>query len=320
MDALFIDNGRLTFRNDCPIPTLSRNEALIKLRLAGICTTDTELLKGYAKFTGIPGHEFVGEVVKVKDNKNKHLLGKRVVANINIGCGECEYCKIQVAEHCLRGRALGIRKKDGVFAEYASLPVENIYVLPKSITDKQAVFTEPLAAALRVVELLHVPVRKNAAIIGPGKLGILISQVLSFTGINIVVLGKSKKSLNLPKKLGLNVDLIDDVKDRSFDVVVEATGNEIGFSQALRIIKPMGKVVLKSTYNNDLNLFANKIVVDEISIIGSRCGPFAPAIKMLENDLIRTEELIEAVYPLRLGVKAFELASQPGAKKVMLNF
>jgi threonine dehydrogenase-like Zn-dependent dehydrogenase len=320
MKALYIKKGRLSFRKDYPEPKLKADEALVKVNLAGICSTDLELVKGYANFEGIPGHEFVGEVVKVKNSKDKKLIGRRVVSNINLGCGECEYCNVGIKEHCLNGKALGIIKKDGIFAEYVSLPVANIYTLTESVTDRQAVFVEPLAAALRISEVVKIPLKGKVAVLGPGRLGILISQVLSLTGVRLTLLGRIKESLNLPKKLGLGVGLIQDFKDKTFDLIVDATGSEGGLTNALRLIKPLGTIVVKSTYQGEVKLNFSKLVVDEITIIGSRCGPFLPAIELLAAGKIRTEELIEAEYPLKEGIKAFEHAARPGVKKILLKF
>lgn len=319
MKALYINNGKISFRSNYPNPHAKVNEALIKVRLAGVCSTDLELVKGYAGFKGVPGHEFVGEVVKVRSMKHKSLIGSRVVSNINLGCMVCEYCKKGIIEHCLNGRALGILEKDGAFAEYVTLPVNNLYVLPKSVSDRQAVFVEPLAAAVRIPDQIHISPAKKVAILGPGRLGILISQVLAMTGCGLTVVGRSRGSLELPRKLGFETGFAKDFGDKSFDVVVETTGSEDGFGQALRLIKPLGSIVMKSTYKGDLTTQISKVVVDEIKIIGSRCGPFLPAIDLLAKKRVETESLIEKIYPLSKGVQAFGYATKPGVRKVLLR-
>lgn len=319
MKALYISKGILSLKKNTPTPKLGRNEALIKVKLAGICSTDLELVKGYADFGGIPGHEFVGEVIEVQNRKHNELVGKRIVGEMNLGCGKCEYCMSGIKEHCLNGLAMGVRGKEGVFAEYVTLPAENLHVLPKNVSDKEAVFVEPLAAALRIPQVVNIPIDKQVAVIGTGRLGILICQVLNLSGVKLTVLGRSKNSLLLPKKLGMNIGLVSEYGPKTWDMIVDATGNEEGFTHALNLIKPMGTIVVKSTYNGKINEDISKVVIDEIKIVGSRCGPFDPAIELLSQKRIETALLVEKIYPLSDGIRAFEHASKPGVHKILIK-
>jgi threonine dehydrogenase-like Zn-dependent dehydrogenase len=290
---------------------------LIRVRLAGICTTDLEIVKGYVPgFRGVLGHEFVGEVVSAPDAA---WHGRRVVGGINLGCGVCPVCVGRGPEHCPQRRVLGIMQKDGVFADYITLPLRNLLEVSADIPDEAAVFTEPLAAALRIREQVRLQPSARVAVIGPGRLGLLVGQVLGLDGTAVTMLGRSAPSLELPARLGLAAGLVVDFADNSFDLVVEATGNEAGFAQALRLVRPCGTLVLKSTYAGESQLDLTKLVVGEITVIGSRCGPFAPALRLLAQDTVNVGALIEAEYPLADGVTAFARATQPGVRKVLLR-
>lgn len=319
MQALYLDEGQLHYRPDYPQPTPQAGEALIRVRLAGICTTDLEIVKGYVRgFQGVLGHEFVGEVVSAPDAA---WHGRRVVGGINLGCGVCPVCMGQGPEHCPQRRVLGIIQKDGVFADYLTLPIRNLLEVSADIPDEAAVFTEPLAAALRIREQVRLPPSAHTAVIGPGRLGLLVGQVLGLDGTAVTMLGRSSPSLELPARLGLAVGLVADFADDSFDLVVEATGNEAGFAQALRLVRPCGTLILKSTYAGESQLDLTKLVVGEITVVGSRCGPFAPALRLLAQDTVKVNvsALIEAEYTLAEGVAAFAHAAQPGVRKVLLR-
>lgn len=318
MQALRLDKS-LSYRNDMPIPELAADEALIALRLAGICATDLELVKGYAGFSGILGHEFVGTVIAVADDKHRDWLNRRVVGSINIGCNACEVCQRDGPEHCLNRKVLGIRGKDGVFADYFSLSIANLYTVPDAVTDQAAVFTEPLAAALRVVKQIAALPITDIAVVGPGRLGLLIAKVLSLAGYQITVLGRSAASLALPKQWQLATGLTNEIPDNSFDCVVDASGQTSGFTQALRIVKPRGTLVLKSTFAADAALDLSKVVVYEINIIGSRCGPFADALALLAENKLPVETMIDGQYPLSDGLAAFNHAAQAGVRKILLQ-
>jgi threonine dehydrogenase-like Zn-dependent dehydrogenase len=317
MQALTLANGRLHFRADYPTPRPQPGEALIRVLLAGICTTDLEMVKGYkAGFTGVLGHEFVGLVEEAPDPT---WIGRRVVAGINAGCGQCAICQSAGPEHCPRRTVVGIQERDGVFADYVALPQINLLAVPEEIGDETAVFTEPLAAAVRIREQIQVLPTGKTAVIGPGRLGLLIGQVLALDGTEVTLIGRSLSSLALPQQLGLPTALAADIPDNCFDLIVEATGNEAGLATALRLIRPLGRIVLKSTFAAQPKLDLSRLVVDEITIIGSRCGPFAPALRLMAQGRVQVSPLIAQEYPLRQGSAAFDHAAQPGVRKVLLR-
>lgn len=316
MQALYISDGRLQYQPDFQKPAVGRGEALIRITLAGICATDLEIIKGYAGFTGVPGHEFVGVV---EESDDPAWIGRRVVGTINLGCRTCAVCRTAGPEHCPKRIVLGIVNKDGVFAEYATLPVANLLEVPDGVSDTAAVFTEPLAAAVRILEQVRIEAFPRAAVVGPGRLGLLIAQVLKVAGATVTVLGRSARSLALPEKLGLTCGIVADYQDSSFDLVVEATGNQDGFGHSIRLVRPRGVLVLKSTFKGDCRLNLTKLVVDEITVVGSRCGPFGRALTLLEQGDIQVEPLIEKIYPLREGVEAFRQAAEPGMRKILLR-
>jgi len=317
MLALQYSNGQLTLLKDYPKPVPQTDEALVRVTLAGICSTDLEMAKGYVPdFAGVLGHEFVGVVEASEDES---WLGNRVVGSINIGCQTCLVCRQDGPEHCPNRQVLGIHHRDGVFAEYVAVPLRNLYSLPESVPDEWAVFTEPLAAALRIQEQVAIRPSVKTAVIGPGRLGLLVAQVLHNAGSDITLLGRRNSSIVLPASWGLPTGLTTEFPDDSFDFVVEATGNDSGFAQALRLVRPLGTIILKSTFAGDSQLDLTKIIVGEIKVFGSRCGPFAPAIRLLAENRIRTESMIMAEYPLSDALAAFQKASEPGVLKVLLR-
>ncbi len=316
MQALLLEGDRLSYHTDYPKPVPQNGEALIKVVLAGICSTDLEIVKGYAGFQGVLGHEFVGVVEACQD---EHWIGRRVVGTINLGCRRCQVCLGDGPEHCPHRTVLGIISKDGVFADYVTLPVANLLEVPAELPDETAVFTEPLAAALRIREQVKVDPSARIAVVGPGRLGLLVGQVLALGGTDVTMIGRRPGSLELPDQLGLKTGLLDDFADDSFDFVVEATGNEVGFAHSLRLVRPLGTLILKSTFSGDATLNLTKLVVAEINVVGSRCGPFAPALHLLAQNAIHVKQFIEAEYPLCEGVAAFEHASRPGIRKVLLR-
>ncbi|MGY6274577.1 alcohol dehydrogenase catalytic domain-containing protein [Methylomonas sp. MgM2] len=318
MQALVL-NESLSYRPDFPEPVLADREALIRLKLAGICATDLELTKGYADFSGIIGHEFVGVVEKVNDGLDSDWLGRRVVGSINIGCGRCEACRITGPEHCSERKVLGIRGQNGVFADFFALPVKNLFAVSERISDPIAVFAEPLAAALRVVVQLRPLSVETVAVLGPGRLGILVAKVLSLHGYKVVVLGKSESSLKLPAQWKLVTALIDAVAENCCECVVDATGQASGLAQALRIIKPRGTLILKSTFVPDKPVDLSKLVVGEINLLGSRCGSFSDALKLLEQEKVPVETMIDGVYALSDGLLAVRHATRSGVRKILLH-
>lgn len=329
MQALTLHAGCLAYHADWPAPTPGPDEALIRVTLAGICSTDLEMVKGYvAGFGGVLGHEFVGVVERTGAPESAEWVGRRVVGSINIGCRRCSVCLGEGPEHCPQRATLGIHNRDGVFADLVTLPIANLSPVPGAIADEEAVFTEPLAAALRIREQIAVRPTARIAVVGPGRLGLLVAQVLALGAGDVIVLGRRQESLALPAQLGLSTGLVDEQPDDSADLVVEATGNDAGFAHSLRIVRPQGTLVLKSTFHGNADINLTKLVVGEIAVQGSRCGPFAPALRLLEAGVghsddaglgVQVRPLIEAEYPLRDGLLAFEHAARPGARKILLR-
>jgi threonine dehydrogenase-like Zn-dependent dehydrogenase len=318
MQALVLNNG-LSYRQDIPKPEAGMDEVLIRLTAAGICATDLELVKGYAGFSGIIGHEFVGVVEAVGRHQSTHWMNQRVVGSINIGCHDCPACLNGDSEHCQNRKVLGIRGKDGVFAEYFTLPVSNLYAVPEEVADESAVFTEPLAAAIRVARQLEDIKISTVAVIGPGRLGLLIAKVLEVAGYAVTVLGRSENSLVLPRRWSLGVALVQDCADNSYECVVDASGQASGFRQALRIIRPRGVLILKSTFSSLEPVDLTKVVVGEVNILGSRCGPFADALMLLKQQVVPVESLIDGHYTLSDGLIALDHAGQSGVRKILLR-
>lgn len=317
MQALYLTHGQLSCRADYPMPSRGPGEALIRVLAAGICSTDLELVKGYAGgFQGVLGHEFVGLVEEADDPA---WSGQRVVGGINISphCGG--RCGRRCPEHCPDRLVLGIIGKDGIFADYATLPLMNLLPVPPELTDEQAVFTEPLAAALRVTQQLNVSPTQPIAVIGPGRLGLLIAQVLHQAGGQVTVLGRQAAGLQLAAQLGLATALAPETASHSFAIAVEATGNAEGLAHALRLLRPEGTLVLKSTYAAPPTVDLTPLVVNEITVIGSRCGPFAPALTCLAEGAIQVQPLIDGHYPLSEGLAALAHAARPGVRKILLR-
>lgn len=317
MRALWLDNQKLELRTDIPQPIPADYEALIKVRMAGVCSTDLELLRGYYPFSGIPGHEFVGEVVSSTEDAS--WIGKRVVGEINIACGVCRTCKSGLPRHCENRKALGIHNWNGAFAEYLVLPLVNLHAVPDSISDEQAVFTEPLAAAYEILEQVQVHPRDMVLIIGAGRLGQLVARVLQTTGCQLVVAARHPRQRELLERQNIrtiNAARPDEIK---YDIVIEATGSPEGYLLARGYVRPHGTIVLKSTYKGDVLVNLSGIVVDEVSLVGSRCGPFEPALRLLEQGIVDPRPLIDSLYPLVQGVIAFEQAAQPGVLKILIQ-
>ena len=317
MRALWLENQQLRFREDVPQPTPGPGEALIRVRLAGICGTDLEMVRGYYPFRGILGHEFVGEVVEAPDAPE--WVGRRVVGEINLVCGECDMCRRGLSRHCRNRTVLGILGKDGAFAEYLTLPLENLHPVPDAIPDQVAVFTEPLAAALEILEQVHLRPTDRVLVVGAGRLGQLIVRVLRLTAASVDVVVRREKQRALLAPLGVGLLPPDAVPTGVYDVVVEATGNPQGFHLARQALRPRGTFVLKSTYAGTLEVDFSRIVVDEQTLVGSRCGPFDAALRVWERGLVDPRDLIEAAYPLEEGVQAFQHAARPGVLKVLLK-
>ena len=317
MRALWLENQVFSFRDDLPVPQPGTGEALVKVRLAGICATDLEMGRGYYPFTGVPGHEFVGEVSSAPESPD--WMGARVVGEINVTCGECRACRAGRPHHCERRTVLGILNHDGAFSEYLALPVKNLHRVPEGLPDEKAVFTEPLAAALEILEQVHIRPDERWLVVGAGRLGLLVAQVLALTGCELRVVARHPNQRAILSQLGIHPIGEQDVSSQDFDGVVEATGNPDGFALARRAVRPAGTLVMKSTYKGDLTVNFSSMVVDEIRLIGSRCGPFEPALRLLERGMVNPLPLISGEYGLKEGLQAIEHAMQRGALKVLLR-
>ena len=317
MKALRLNKGTLELA-EIPLPPAGP-EALIKVTKAGICGTDLELVRGYADFSGVTGHEFVGIVMQSPEDPS--LVGRRVVGEINIGCDRCTGCISGDSRHCTARSVLGIVGCDGAHAEYLRLPSRNLHLVPDGVSDDQAVFTEPLAAAIAAADRTEISPETEVAVIGDGKLGLLCAMTMAQRSDKVVLIGKHHEKMSTIESLGISSIHVDEKNKflKHFDVVVEASGSQSGFVTALDIVRPKGTIVLKSTFHGMMQWNASRTVVDEISIIGSRCGRFAPALAMLEAGAIPVERLIAARYPLERGVEAFRRASDRGVLKVLLE-
>lgn len=313
-------NKELIISENYPIPEPLQGEALIKILTAGICNTDIEITKGYMNFSGILGHEFVGIVEKINDS-NQELLNQRVVAEINCGCGHCEYCLKGLENHCMSRTVLGILNKNGCFADYITLPLKNIHKVPDNVTNQEAVFTEPLAAAFEIPNQIQIKPTDKVLVLGDGKLGILISLVLNLTQAEVTLVGKHKDKLDIAENQNINTKLLENLPvEKIYDIVVEATGSISGFELAQSLVKPLGTIVLKSTFAAEKPLNFAAIVIDEIKIIGSRCGSFKPALRLLEQKIIDFNPLISAEFDFCESQQAFDLSKTKGILKVLINF
>lgn len=319
MDALIFDET-LKYVTDYNTPKMDSNEALIKISMVGICNTDLEITKGYMGYKGILGHEFVGIVEEVENPKDKDLIGKRVVGEINLGCGNCNWCNQGLSRHCPNRSTLGILNKEGCFAQYLTLPVSNLLIVPDSIPDEVAVFTEPLAAALEILEQLHIKPYEKVAVLGDGKLGLLIALALNASNIDINLIGKHQNKLDIAKNQGINTELLSDIKiEKKYDVVIEATGSVSGFETSIALVKPRGVLVLKSTIASEKDLNLAPVVIDEITILGSRCGQFAPALRLMEKNIINFSPLISKILPFKQAIEGFELNRKKDTIKILLK-
>lgn len=317
MPGIWLENQSLHYTNDLCMPTPGDGEALIKVSLAGICGTDLQLLKGYYPFTGIPGHEFVGTAEAAPSAPQ--LIGKRVVGEINIGCGECGLCRQGLEKHCATRRVLGIKNHHGAFCQYLTLPTKNLHLVPDTVSDEQAVFTEPLAAAARILEQLDIQSSHSVLIIGAGRLGLLIAQVLNTAHCRLQVVARHEKQRQLLGSFTIPAIAEAEVAVGQADVVVEASGSAAGLYKAMHAVKPTGTIVLKSTYAGDTQFDFSQLVVNEVRIVGSRCGPFEPALTLLQQNRVDPAPLISARFPLSRASEAFAAAAQPGALKVLLQ-
>jgi threonine dehydrogenase-like Zn-dependent dehydrogenase len=328
-----VENGKLKATSR-PLPKLRPGWALVRVRLAGICNTDVEILRGYHGFRGKPGHEFVGEVAEVKGVSNatkKKWLGRRVCGEINVSCSgygfepACNFCKRRLKTHCARRTVLGIIAHDGAFAEYLALPLENLHLVPKNVTDEQAVFVEPLAAACEILDQIKTRKFRSAAVLGDGKLAQLIALVLRTAIPRVVMYGKHEKKLAIARRAGIQTKKVSgDASDlrrikESFGLLIEATGSPSGIGLAQHMTEPRGTLVLKSTFHGAVPVETWPFVVKEITVVGSRCGPFDKAISLMRSEKLDPTPLITRTFPLAEAQKAIAFAQQPGVMKVLLK-
>ena len=298
MKGIYYDGKDALYREDIPMPVQKAGESLVKIRMCAVCNTDKEVRKGYRPdFRGVMGHEFVGEVL---DSPVKDLLKKRVVGELNAACGKCIYCKTGRPTHCDSRRVLGMSDKDGAFAEYMTIDTDLLHVIPDGLPDEIAIFTEPLAAALEILTQIHISPDKNAAVLGDGRLALLTAQVLALTGIDLTVIGKHPEKLELFKPFA---KVVTQGEREGYEYVAECTGSETGLPSALELVRKKGTVILKSTYAGKLSLDMSMVAVNEITIVGSRCGPFEPALKLLLEGKVKLPPI--ELYDLMDFEKAF---------------
>ncbi len=312
MKGLWVADGCVRLRDDLARPEPPPGWALVAVATAGVCGTDLQITRGYAGFAGVLGHEFVGRVAQ----GSPQWLGRRVVGEINVGCNRCRRCAASGANHCERRRVLGIRDLDGAFAEFLVLPEQNLHPVPDSVTDTQAAFVEPLAAALRVTEQMEIADDARVLVVGDGRLGQLAARALHANGYHVDVVGRHAAKLERLRRLGISIEKQD---GGGYDVAIECTGNPAGFATALAGLRPQGTLVLKSTYDAPVRMHPADIVVNEIQVVGSRCGPFAPALQALANGSVVVDDLVDDTYPLDESERAIQRASEPDVIKVQIE-
>lgn len=319
--VVFTKDNKLELVNNYEKPVPKKGEALVRVTLAGICNTDYEITKGYMGYVGILGHEAVG-IVEDVNSEDKSLIGKRVVPEISYGCKkpDCPWCAQKLYRHCPERHTLGIWRKDGVFAQYFTMPIEVLFEVPDNVPDTQAVFVEPLAAALEITEQHHIKPYEKVIVLGDGKLGLITALALNAQNINVTLVGKHQNKLEIAKKQGVKTELLTNFTiKKEYDVVIEATGSISGFETALALTKPRGVLVLKSTVAATKEFNLAPIVIDEITVLGSRCGQFPPALRLLESGKIDFSPLISAKYPIDKAIDAFEKNKEKDTLKILLE-
>jgi threonine dehydrogenase-like Zn-dependent dehydrogenase len=315
MLAVYLQHGKVTVAN-ARRPARSEGFATIRLLYGGICNTDLELQRGYYGFSGIPGHEFVGEVIEAD---NQSLIGQRVVGEINLSCGRCEWCLRSLGRHCPQRTVLGIVKHAGAFRELLTLPERNLHIVPRSIPSEHAVFVEPLAAACEILDQARIPAGAEVAVLGDGKLGLLIAQVLHAHGTAVHQFGRHKEKLRISAQAGIHTEITKKLPTAAYDWVVDATGSAKGLTQAVRMTRPRGTLILKSTVHGLVPVDTAPVIVNEITLIGSRCGRFEPALRLLNTGKVRVDALISETMALSEAPRAFEHAARKGVLKVLLR-
>ena len=317
MTAAVFREGKLKLVRDYPVPVPAKGEALIKVSQAGICATDLEILKGYMKFEGVPGHEFVGQVVRTSEAR---LADRRVVGQINCVCGQCDMCSSGLSAHCRKRTVLGIAGRDGAFAEYLVLPQENLHVIDGKLSDEQGVLVEPSAAALQIVKQISIDKRWKIAVLGDGRLGLLVCQVLAMHNRSVILVGKHPDKLLVADKRGIRVSLVDEVVGRNdYDLVVDCTGSPTGLKLAVKMVRPRGTIILKTIIAAPIECDLAPLVINEVRLIGSRCGTFSDAIEALSSDQIDISGLISRTFPLERIDEALKFAAEPDSIKVLLR-
>jgi alcohol dehydrogenase len=315
MLAVRLEKGVVRVRKQAR-PRRPEGFALIRLLQGGICNTDLELQRGYYDFQGTPGHEFVGEVVAAD---SPDLIGERVVGEINLACGHCEWCAKGLGRHCPRRTVLGIVRHPGAFREFLTLPERNLHRLPRGIPIEHAVFVEPLAAACEILDQVKIPRGAPVAVLGDGKLGLLIGQVLKAHGAEVHQYGRHRDKLRIAAKAGIEARIARKLPQAEYGWVVDATGSSEGLQQAVQMAKPRGTVVMKSTVHGTVGINSASVIVNEITLVGSRCGRFEPALRLLQKNLVDVESLISEILPLKDAPLAFRRAATPGVLKVLLQ-
>ena len=316
MLSVHLDNGRVSVR-EVPKPERPPGCALIRTLAAGICNTDLELQRGYYGFSGTPGHEFAGEVVEADSTE---WLGKRVAGEINLACGTCAWCLRSLGRHCPNRTVLGIVKHPGAFQEFFTLPERNLHIIPDGIPTESAVFIEPLAAACEILDQVRIPAGKKVAVLGDGKLGLLISLALHAHGAKVLQFGRHRDKLLIAERAGVETASVDaTLPDAEFDFVVDATGAREGLSSAVKMVKPRGTIIMKSTVHGEVAIDTAPVIVNEITLIGSRCGRFEPAMELLQLGSVRVDRLIADRFPLASTPEAFARAAEKGVLKVLLE-
>jgi len=316
VNAVYLEAGRVQTR-PVFLPERPAGFALIRLLVAGICNTDLELQRGYYGFSGIPGHEFVGEVIAAD---TPALIGKRVVGEINLACGECSWCRRELGRHCPHRTVLGIVRHPGAFSQFLTLPERNLHVVPDSIPNEIAVFTEPVAAACEILDQVRIPPGSPVAVLGDGKLGLLIAQVLQVSGGKVHLFGRHPEKLRIAEAAGVETEVAGGhLPEAEFAWVVDATGSPAGLRAAVRMVQPRGTVILKSTVHGEVPVDTAPVIVNEITLVGSRCGLFEPALALLQREAIDVASLISGRFGLTDAAAAFEQAAKPGVLKILLT-
>jgi len=317
MLAVHLENRRVAVKR-VSRPRPPRGFALIRLLCGGICNTDLELQRGYYGFTGVPGHEFVGEVIEAAGKRE--LIGRRVVGEINLCCGGCDWCRRSLGRHCPKRTVLGIVKHPGAFREFLTLPERNLHVVPDSVPTEEAVFVEPLAAACEILDQVSIPCSSEVAVLGDGKLGLLVAQVLRAYGYRVHEFGRHKEKLLIAARAGVETEVVRKrLPNAEYSWVVDATGSPEGLQEAVRMARPRGTVIMKSTLHGLVGMDTAPVIVNEITLVGSRCGRFEPAIELLKSRVVNVADMISESLPLHRASMAFRRAAQPGVLKVLLT-